>query len=582
MNIDSTGSVHADGKPNRVAVAIVHHANQYLISNGYANRPGISSVVGSVAAQRGMAYILGMHRTYNIPANLHVSGTLLESLAWHEPGFLKLLREMYEEGLIEIVGSVYGQNIMRFFGHSYNFSQIEEQLALYKTHLGVEPKCIKAFWPPERVWDTSMMAGTLRDSTLSNGGFDYVFVDDRVLYSSTGPNPGRHLNDRNPIWDPVLFSAYPIVGGNGLIALPIAENLRHCIPPRSVEQARSVERQLRWLGSTNHDLKSVDLLGIYADDMEKPAAIGWDAEGPLQFAQFLRWLSQTEWLSPVKCSEWARTARMGQPRILEPGTYKELAVDFNAGETYEKWFLGHRWAPHLELFRWSEKRVGSLKSLGADPLLIELAEKHLLASSWESAWHTPLLGAHGDATGDGGPSGSSRAVASHSRHAVVIAEAAHWQVYKDGNSHCFLFDIDRDGEEELVFKNAGIFAVISPKRGGRIVALFSVFGENGTMVVGNPSDDWNLKEELNGYMDVPPFIYRSNNCSKRWICCRHFDKRAPRQFCVWNDQKVQPRFLRRRDGVRRVRSSSHTLQTRSGMRSFSRLPQVTSRRHLDT
>jgi hypothetical protein len=127
-----------------------------------------------------------------------------------------------------------------------------------------------------------------------------------------------------------------------------------------------------------------------------------------------------------------------------------------------------------------------------------------LASSWESAWHTPLLGAHGDATGDGGPSGSSRAVASHSRHAVVIAEAAHWQLHKDGNSHCFLFDIDRDGEEELVFKNAGIFAVVSPKRGGRIVALFSVFGENGTMVVGNPSDDWNLKEELNGYMDVPP------------------------------------------------------------------------------
>jgi hypothetical protein len=502
MKISSPDSVRADQNPSRVACAIVHHANQYLISNGYANRPGISSVVGSVAAKRGMAYVLEMHRTYNIPANLHVSGTLLESLAWHEPGCLKLLREMYEEGWIEIISSAYGQNIMRFFDHEYNFSQIEEQLGLYKTHLGVEPECIKAFWPPERVWDTSMMAATLRDATLSNGGFDYVFVDDRILYSSTGHHSPRHLNDTNPIWDPALFRGYPVVGGHGLIALPIAENLRHCIPPRSAEQARTVDRQLRWLGA-NYESDGADLLGIYADDMEKPAAIGWDAEGPLQFAQFLQWLSQAEWISPVKCSEWAKTARMGEPRVLEPGTYKELAVDFNAGEGYEKWFLGQRWAPHLDLFRRSEKRVHSLTALGADPKLIQLADKHLLVSSWESAWYTPLLGAHGDAAGDGGPSGFSRAVASHSRHAVVIAEAAHWKVHKDQNSHCFLFDIDGDGEQELILKNAGIFAVISPRRGGRIVALFSVGGENGAMVVGNPSDDWNLKEELNDYMDVP-------------------------------------------------------------------------------
>jgi hypothetical protein len=142
-------------------------------------------------------------------------------------------------------------------------------------------------------------------------------------------------------------------------------------------------------------------------------------------------------------------------------------------------------------------------SLGADAALIELAEKHLLASSWETAWHTPTEGAHGDIDSDGGPSGSSRSVASHSRHAAMIAEAAYWQAHKDNVSHCYLCDVDNDGEEELLFKNNEIFAVIAPKRGGRLVALFAVGGENGTMVIGNPCDDWNFKEELNDYMDTP-------------------------------------------------------------------------------
>jgi starch synthase len=35
------------------------------------------------------------------------------------------------------------------------------------------------------------------------------------------------------------------------------------------------------------------------------------------------------------------------------------------------------------------------------------------------------------------------------------------------------------------------------------VYLFSVGGNRGLMVVGNPSDDWNWMEELNRYMEVP-------------------------------------------------------------------------------
>ncbi len=486
-----------------VAFAIVHHANQYIITDGYSNRCGITSVVGSVGGKRGLIYILELHRTYKIPANIHVSGTLLESLAWYQPECLTLIRKMRDEGLIEIVGSAYSQNIMRFFDHAYNVNQLNEQLDLYQTHLGIEPGHIKSFWPPERVWDTALMAGVLRDSTLRNGGFDCVFIDDRLLLPVAGENSPRLLYDQNPESHPELFQACQILGGQGLVAVPIAGNLRRCIPPRDPRQQRGVDHQLRWVGSLEPDLHGGDFLALYADDMEKPAAVGWDPDGPSQFESFLRWLSESPWVNPVKVSDWLASSQLAEAKHIEAGTYMELAIQFEAGEAYEKWYFDSRWAPYREYFAWSESRAHCLSALGADPSLMELAEKHLLASSWETAWHTPVEGAHGDINSDGGPSGSSRTVASHSRHAAMIAEAGYWMTHKDDQSHCYLRDVDNDGEEELILKNRELYAVISPKGGGRLVALFNVGGDRGTMVVGNPTDDWNLKEQLHDYMDIP-------------------------------------------------------------------------------
>lgn len=507
MNRASGGSSSDQlDRPSRVpaALAIVHHANQYIISNGYTNRCGIRSVVGSKSSKRGLAYILELHREYQIPANLHLSGTLLESLAWFQPELLSVLRNMLRENLLEIVGSTYSQNIMRFFSHDYNLRQLNEELDLFERHLGIESRHVRTFWPPERVWDTAAMAPVLRDPTLRNGGFDYVFVDDRVLLPVSGQDSPRHRYDRDPKWDPTLFNACGILDGQGLIALPIATTLRRCIPPRSPDQQKEVESQLQWISSLDPACHPADFLAIYADDMEKPAAVGWDPEGPLQFEQFLRWLTETRCSRPVKVSEWASTARIAEARKLEGGTYLELARQFDAGELYEKWYFDPRWAPYRDYFAWSEKRVEELNSLGANVELIELARKHLLACSWETAWHTPAEGAHGDSASDGGPSGSSRAIASHSRHAAVIAEAAYWQAHTDGESHCYLRDLDNDGEEELIFKNRDLFAVLSPKHGGRLIALFAREGIHGTMVIGNPCDDWNLQEELNQYMDTPP------------------------------------------------------------------------------
>jgi len=148
-------------------------------------------------------------------------------------------------------------------------------------------------------------------------------------------------------------------------------------------------------------------------------------------------------------------------------------------------------------------KIGNSHGLMFDAALMDLAWKQLLTAGWETAWHIPAYGVHGDAAKAGEISPWGRAVASHSRHAAVIAEAASWMKRKDRAASAYLADIDNDGREELILKNDRLFALFSPCCGGRLVYLFHVGGSEGKMVIGNPCDDWNWLEELNRYMRVP-------------------------------------------------------------------------------
>jgi starch synthase len=450
----------------------------------------------------GMLGVLAMHAAHKVPLNLHISGTLLEAVAWHCPSFIPKLRGYLDTELIEVVGSSYGQNIMRFFGPDYNRRQLNEELYLYQTLLGVDPSKVKTFWPPERVWETRAMAPVLRDAALFNEGYRYVILDDRTLLSQRDRSLPRALFDKGTHWTPDVYRAHEIENGMGLIALPIATRLRRSIPPKQDEDWRCVRRELEALLVHTAAIEEGNLLALYADDMEKVIGV-WGADGPPRYAEFLEWVASSAWIKPVRLTDWARANPPAGRRKVETGTFAELAQEFEAGEGYEKWFHSEQWAPYREHFEWTECRVREAKSAGGDPALIELAEKQLLVSNWETAWHTPATGAHGDPTDSGKPSPWARALTSHCRHAAVTAEAARWKSERDGLAHVEIRDADHDGEPDLVFKNDGLFAFLSKRWGGRVVMLYTIDGPRGAMVVGNPCDDWNFLEDLNCFMETP-------------------------------------------------------------------------------
>jgi hypothetical protein len=253
----------------RTSLALVHHANQYLITEGYDNREGIEAIIGAPGGSSGFRRILQLHQELGIPLNLHISGTLLEAIAWHAPGVLDEVRLLLESGLIELVGSCYGQNIMRFFGPEYNRRQLNEELLLYRIHLGADPADVKTFWPPERVWDTRRMAPVLRDARLLNDGYRFVILDDRLLLDPDDPLNPRGDYDESGGWDPELFRMHEIADGIGLVAFPIATRLRRSIPPNQEDDWSQVQSDLEGLLVHAADENDFELLAMYADDMEK-------------------------------------------------------------------------------------------------------------------------------------------------------------------------------------------------------------------------------------------------------------------------------------------------------------------------
>jgi hypothetical protein len=480
----------------QVSFALVHHANQYLITDGYDNREGISDIVA------GMDGALDVHERYGIPLNLHISGTLLEAVAWRHPWFLHRLRAAIERGTVELVGSAYGQNIMRFFTPEYNRRQLVEELRLYQTLLGADAARIQVFWPPERVWDTARMAGVLRDETLPNGGYHYVILDDRTLLSRRDDSLPRHIYDQGGQWTPELYQAHEIENGLGLVALPIAIRLRLSIPPRKDEDWGNVQAELESLLVHSADAGEGNLLALYADDLEKVIGV-WGAEGPPRYAALLEWLSDSSWIRAVRLSDWLRAHPPAGRRAVETGSFVELAHEFQAGEGYEKWFHSEHWEPYRKCFEETERRVAACKAGPSDAALVELAEKQLLVANWETGWQTPATGAHGNSADHGKPSPWARALTSHCRHALVTAEAACWMKMRDGRAYATVADADGDGEPDLILKNDRFFGLLNARWGGRLVALFSNAGPRGVMVIGNPCDDWNYLEDLNRFMETP-------------------------------------------------------------------------------
>ncbi|MEH7223924.1 hypothetical protein V7112_08890 [Bacillus sp. JJ1566] len=488
-----------------VPIAIVHHANQYLITNGYHNRAGLAEIIGPPDASSGLRAILDLHTEYEVPFHLHVSGTLIEACAWFDPLFLREISELRESGLVEIIGSTYSQNIMTLFDSEHNHHQIQEELRLIKRWLSAD---VTGFWIPERVWNTEQLSRSLTDKKLDNGGFKYTLVDDRLFL----PTARRESFDKQYTFHRELFEAYEIEDGNGLIGLPMSCEMRYNLLFDSEQNERRLNALIENLSIAIEDGK--DVIAIYGDDMEKVAGIPpWNKDAIEQYRRFLNWLSKKETVKPILLNEWLHSITIQPPIPIASGTYRELEKEFGAGNDYMGWASSPKWLPYQQILNETWSKLQSLVDIcGNHSPMLDMARKHLLACAYETAWHDAPGSIHTDIgnrkNGEnliGSPAPWASTLASHARASYVLMEAVKWEQASSGNDkiHAYLQDIDDDGHEEIIVRNKNLAAVITPRFGGRIIYMFYFNKNNGALIIGNPSDDWNWLEELNDFMDVP-------------------------------------------------------------------------------
>jgi hypothetical protein len=446
----------------------------------------------------GCAALLRLHEKYRTPVALHLSGTMVEAVAWHHPWFLDGVRRLRDVGLLSLIGGTYSENVLTAFDPEFNRRQLHELFWLYRRHLGCAPEQLEICWIPERVWDTERLAGILTDPNLPNGGYRYVLLDDRLLYPTDGAHGGSDRADfdgADPASPPPADALRPycIEGGNGMQVVPMSTRLRYWIPPDDRRHWRSLSRAAE-LPTAPGD----DTVLVYADDMEKSAGVGpWHPSALRRYEEFLRWLATQPHLLPVDLPSWLRQRRR-EPgvRVVERGTFVELAQDWHAGEDYRGWDQDQAWRPYHEHLARARRAVAVAERAGAEPGLTALAWKHLLASGYETGWH--------DTEQPGRPPAAwAKAVASHGRATGVLTSAARWFGSPARPLGAELVDIDDDGIQELVLRNEHLFAVLSPACGGRLVYLACRGPDGGVLVIGNPADDWNRQEDLNRYMDIP-------------------------------------------------------------------------------
>ncbi len=489
----------------RVPLALVQHANQHLITDGYADREGLSELLDAYEA------VLRAHLANGVPLHLHLSGILVEAIAWHRPAFFERVKELGRAGLLELIGSAYAQNVMTLFSFEHNIRQLNESFRAYQRHLGVAAGDVRGCWIPERVWDTQKLAPVLRSARLANGGFSYVLIDDRLAYPRGGDESDRARFDGSnapalsyagplgprvaPWGDGREHRPYLIEGGEGLVAVSLSSELRYCVPPRTEERWAALRRVADAV-----EAAGTGAVATYGDDLEKTAAAGswsasqWRPGDERPYADLLRWAARDGRVEPVLLSGWLRAQGPLGTRRVDAGTFYELAHQMGAGEDYRTWWDDPAYAAYRD--RLLEAEALLLAAPPHEDGLWALAWKQLMACSYETAWHD---------RGDDGtlrPAPWAKALASHVGAVFVIAAAGRWLEQRDGEAHVELCDVDRDGHLEVVLKNDHVYAVVTPAYGGRLVYFFDL-ADAGRLVVGNPADDWNWQEELNRYMEIP-------------------------------------------------------------------------------
>lgn len=518
--VEWPGAVFTDNKCPTVKLAFVHHGNQHLFDNRALNNPFSRNSYG---------YVLWVHEDVSrlanrpIPVGIHISGTLLASYVWYDPGFVDYIRELIGRRVVYVVGGFWAEYIPAYFYGNFNEPSMEIAKKYYSEVLEYEPVVA---WIPERTWDDDRVPLASSVSKYYKG----VILDEITHHHDWSPEtnalkPHRYTTTRTEGRNLYVFFIHWETQQKllGLTDNGLNIDLR----------VFYVQKALEW---------DQQQLILYADDWEKASGIaGWPVD-PSQYENAVRWIAQHPWIQVVSLDEvveWLDTGSWSPVDGFYCGydTYiyiKNWVQDYpyDYRRAYDGWYWGTPREKSFALYGSGQSQpnyilpdtimpfgdVFGYTSFNGSPSntviyrlfapggLFDQAPKNgvwwlavIAANSmlYETAWHE-----ESDWDGDGlhDCPGWGLNQWNHLRHVNVLLEAAKWLEkarYRLVSGINYLQgDFDWDGRSELIVYSPTFFAWVDEKGGAiPLLVYYNSSSSKVSVVVGTVANGWGVLED---------------------------------------------------------------------------------------
>ncbi len=404
-----------------------------------------------------LPFIETFERYPAVKAVLHYTGPLWQYFLEEHPDFVARLAALVKANRVELLGGGFYEPILTVIPPEDARAQLTHMRDFLHHHTGHAPR---GAWLAERVWEPQL------PSLLRSCGVRYLAVDDTHFHRvgvTTERLGGYHLTEDQ---------------GQTVGVFPISAALRYIIPFRPVSQVLDHFR--------DEARRRKRPLLVLIDDGEKFGV--WPGTS--------RWVYQQGWLEKFfqalsENLDWLRTVTLGQAyeeresvgQVYLPTTsYFELGEWAlpQEGQQYLaelKSLLGHRvqefgaliaagyWRGVLAKYpeaNYMHKRMLRLSAAVRDlppsyPYREEAREHVLKAQSNDAYWHGLFGGVYLPHLRD--------AVWHHLLSAERLArKAAPLPLIEHA-------DVDADGQEETILRDASWTAVVAPRKGGTLIEL---------------------------------------------------------------------------------------------------------------
>ncbi len=418
----------------------------------------------------------------------HFSGILYEWIEKNEPLYIEKIKEMVKRNQIEILSGGYYEPILGVIPERDRVSQIKKLSSYIEKRFGFTPR---GLWLTERVFNP------LLPKTLNESGIEYTFVDDTHILTS-----GVKENEVNDYF----ITEYD---GKEAGIFVINHNLRYLIPYK--EPYKTIE----YINSFDRGIF------VMADDGEKFGL--WPKSFELVYEK--KWLYnffETIKNSNIEMVRLVDIERKPKKLIYIPNTsYFELSQwvllpnDSNRIEeirnslNYEdrKFLRGGFFDNFFTKYRQSNlihKRSYYVSKVVADNYDFE-AENYLHMAQCNCGWWHGVFGG---------------IYLPHIRHAIYENLLKAQKIIFNKNEKGIIlekFDLDKDGNEEIIIETKNNFFILSPSYSGSIIEFSSKRRfVNYSLIMERKEEAYHLKppRDINGNiinLPVNNFIYDWHN-----------------------------------------------------------------------